>query len=52
MGMEQGIRTGVGHGGNTCVLQTQFFLSLFMVSKLPSNPVTRQIFTDIVIPLP
>ena len=24
MKMEQGVRTGLGHGGITCVLQTQF----------------------------
>ena len=24
MGMGQGLRTGLGHGGITCVLQTQF----------------------------
>ena len=24
MGMGQGVRTGLGHGGITCVLQTQF----------------------------
>ena len=24
MRMEQGVRTGLGHGGITCVLQTQF----------------------------
>ena len=24
MGMGQGVRTGLGHGDNTCVLQTQF----------------------------
>ena len=24
MGMEQGVGTGAGHGGITCVLQTQF----------------------------
>ena len=24
MGMGQGIRTGLGHGGITCILQTQF----------------------------
>ena len=25
MGMGQGVRTGLGHGGITCVLQTQYF---------------------------
>ena len=36
MRMEQGVRTGLGHGGITCVLRTQFsslifFLILMMV---------------------
>ena len=33
MRMGQGVRTGLGHGGNTCVLQTQFssfFLGFFL----------------------
>ena len=30
MGMGQGIRTGLGHGGITCVLQTQFSSYLFI----------------------
>ena len=25
MGKGQGVRTGLGHGGITCVLQTQFY---------------------------
>ena len=31
MRMRQGVRTGLGHGGITCVLQTQFssFIKLF-----------------------
>ena len=32
MGMGQGVVTGVGHGGITCVLQTQFS-SLFIVQR-------------------
>ena len=38
MRMGQGVRTGLGHGGITCVLQTQFsslsFNSDFYVSKI------------------
>ena len=37
MRMGQGVRTGLGHGGTTCVLQTQFssflFLCLFLTPK-------------------
>ena len=29
MGMGQGVRTGLGHGGITCILQTQFFSFFF-----------------------
>ena len=29
MRMGQGVRTGLGHGGITCVLQTQFFNVFF-----------------------
>ena len=29
MRMEQGVRTGLGHGGITCVLQTQFSSLVF-----------------------
>ena len=32
MRMEQGVRTGLGHGGITCVLQTQFSSFLFKTS--------------------
>ena len=32
MRMGQGVRTGLGHGGITCVLQTQFS-SYFYLSK-------------------
>ena len=34
MRMGQGVRTGLGHGGITCVLQTQFssYMLLFMVA--------------------
>ena len=31
MGMGQGVRTGLGHGGITCVLQTQFPVVVFFV---------------------
>ena len=42
MRMEQGVRTGLGHGGITCVLQTQFsscylhltFVFLFGILRL------------------
>ena len=36
MGMGQGIVTGVGHGGITCVLQTQFssFITCFSVGAI------------------
>ena len=30
MRMEQGVRTGFGHGGITCVLQTQFSSSFIL----------------------
>ena len=30
MGMGQGVRTGLGHGGITCVLQTQFSSFFFV----------------------
>ena len=30
MGMGQGTRTGLGHGGITCVLQTQFSSFFFL----------------------
>ena len=29
MGMEQGVRTGLGHGSIICVLQTQFTVFVF-----------------------
>ena len=32
MRMGQGVRTGLGHGGITCVLQTQFY-SFFVTIK-------------------
>ena len=38
MGMGQGVRTGLGHGGITCVLQTQFssyIINLVIYSILP-----------------
>ena len=39
MRMGQGVRTGLGHGGITCVLQTQFssffFVSYFFFTLLP-----------------
>ena len=37
MRMGQGVRTGLGHGGITCVLQTQFsifFFSFFLSVRL------------------
>ena len=30
MRMEQGVRTGLGHGGITCVLQTQFSSYIYL----------------------
>ena len=36
MRMGQGVRTGLGHGGITCVLQTQFsslFICLFVYCR-------------------
>ena len=33
MGMGQGVRTGLGHGGITCVLKTQFSSFKFLLSK-------------------
>ena len=39
MRMGQGVGTGLGHGGITCVLQTQFssFYNTWVFSKLPEN---------------
>ena len=40
MRMGQGVKTGLGHGGITCVLQTQissfffFFLNIFFILKI------------------
>ena len=36
MRMGQGVRTGLGHGGITCVLQTQFssFVLFFFIKTL------------------
>ena len=34
MRMGQGVRTGLGHGGITCVLQTQFSSKPFLFSDL------------------
>ena len=39
MRMEQGVRTDLGHGGITCVLQTQF--SSLVVSKQSRKPVSH-----------
>ena len=36
MRMGQGVRTGLGHGGITCVLQTQFS-SFFLIGKYLSG---------------
>ena len=36
MRMGQGVRTGLGHGGITCVLQTQFS-SFFIIFVLPEK---------------
>ena len=36
MRMGQGVRTGLGHGGITCVLQTQFS-SFLLFSKEPAG---------------
>ena len=35
--MGQGVRTGLGHGGITCVLQTQFFSLVLIVKKKRAN---------------
>ena len=47
MRMEQGVRTGLGHGGITCVLQTQFssLLLSFEEISLKNN---EKIFMNIV----
>ena len=37
MRMGQGVRTGLGHGGITCVLQTQFSSFSLFSTVLPSN---------------
>ena len=34
MRMGQGVRTGLGHGGITCVLQTQFSSSFLILVKI------------------
>ena len=39
MGMGQGVRTGLGHGGITCVLQTQFSSFLLKRNVLGGNQV-------------
>ena len=36
MRMGQGVRTGLGHGGITCVLQTQFSSFLFFFISVSS----------------
>ena len=36
MRMGQGVRTGLGHGGITCVLQTQFSSSILKASRMSS----------------
>ena len=44
MRMGQGVRTGIGHGGITCVLQTQFssffffFFFLLILEKFHTKP--------------
>ena len=37
MRMGQGVRTGFGHGGITCVLQTQFSSFFFLFINLICN---------------
>ena len=37
MRMGQGVETGLGHGGITCVLQTQFSSFLFLHQLTPSH---------------
>ena len=41
MRMGQGVRTGLGHGGITCVLQTQFSSFFFEFSELYSLTVVK-----------
>ena len=45
MGMGQGLRTGLGHEGITCVLQTQFssfFFFFFLVRVLDKETILQQ----------
>ena len=43
MRMGQGVRTGLGHGGITCVLQTQFSsLDCFEGKALFYNPINME----------
>ena len=52
MGMGQGIMTGLGHGGITCVLQTQFSNSflcalLSVSTKVKSQPYRPAFYNNI-----
>ena len=44
MRMGQGVRIGLGHGGITCVLQTQFSSVFFLqnISPIDNEPVIFQ----------
>ena len=49
MRMGQGVRAGLGHGGITCVLQTQFSSFLFLIKTIcccPSSEPSRQDGSD------
>ena len=42
MRMGQGIRTGLGHGGITCVLQTQFSRFNWIMQNIHHENITKQ----------
>ena len=42
MRMGQGVRTGLGHGGITCVLQTQFSSLVFVLITLRINELANR----------
>ena len=46
MRMGQGVRTGLGHGGITCVLQTQFSSCYFLCIVTVVEPVQTLIKHD------
>ena len=51
MRMGQGVRTGLGHGGITCVLQTQFssfsFFAHYLAEQIKKGVICVQILLEI-----